>query len=291
MGMIEDLRKHVSELLENGRISALIGYAESTLKGKVRPFILFDARSAHKLIWDGRCDINLASFLMKEPILDLIKEGKRIGIVVKGCDLLSISVLIQENKIDRDLVYVIGVACGGMKDKSGQFLPKCKGCTVQVPEGCDLLIGSPDVPKIEGARYQDVTNLLNLTYEERWNFWIDQFSKCIRCYACRQACPLCYCQRCLTDMTMPQWVDKDPSVSGNLFFHFMRALHLAGRCVGCGECARACPMGIPIDVLTRLLCYEIENNYGYLSGADASAKPFLGTFSEDDPDVSIGGDK
>ncbi|MGQ9603700.1 MAG: Fe-S oxidoreductase [bacterium] len=288
MAMIDDLRVEAKRLLENGEVWAVVGYTESQLKGKIRPLISFDPESAENLIWDGRCNINLAGYLVREPLSQLIKKGKRVGIVAKGCDLLSVSVLIQENKLKRDLVYIIGVACPGIKDDSGNYLAKCRGCQVQIPQTYDLLIGSPEITRIEGSRYHDVLEILKLDYNRRWDFWIDQFKKCIKCYACRQACPLCYCETCLTDKTVPQWVERNPSISGNLFFHFMRAMHLAGRCVGCGECARACPLGIPVDVLTRAISYEIEKAYGYYSGADTSAKPFLGSFSKDDPDDLTG---
>ncbi len=291
MGMVDDLRLKVRRLFEQGEVCAVVGYGESRLKGKIRPLIIFDSESVGNLIWDERCNLNLASYLVREPLLDLMREAKRVGMVGKGCDLLSVSVLFQENKLKRDLVSLIGVTCKGIKDSAGSYLPKCIGCKVQIPQNCDIMIGPNEIEHLEGERYQDVLDFFKVDYKKRWDFWIAQFEKCIRCYACRESCPLCYCERCLVDKTTPQWVDKNPSISGNLFYHFMRAIHLAGRCVGCGECARACPLGIPVDLLTRAISYEIEKTYGYHSGIDVSAKPFLGSFSEEDPDVLLGGEQ
>ncbi len=50
-----------------------------------------------------------------------------------------------------------------------------------------------------------------LSAEERWNFWEKEFEKCIKCYACRQACPLCYCEQCIVEKSMPQWIDSSPT--------------------------------------------------------------------------------
>ena len=86
---------------------------------------------------------------------------------------------------------------------------------------------------------------------QRWSFWEEELSRCVRCHACREVCPLCFCERCVADKTQPQWIESSPHGRGNLAWHLTRAMHLAGRCVGCGECTRACPAGIPLGLLNR----------------------------------------
>ena len=44
------------------------------------------------------------------------------------------------------------------------------------------------------------------------------FSTCIRCYACRDACPLCYCHVCFVDESMPQWVGKSQDRTDTLTY-------------------------------------------------------------------------
>ena len=36
-----------------------------------------------------------------------------------------------------------------------------------------------------------------------------------------------------------------------MMFHMIHAVHLAGRCVECGECERVCPMDIPVAKLKK----------------------------------------
>ena len=90
----------------------------------------------------------------------------------------------------------------------------------------------------------------------------------MRCYACRQVCPLCFCERCVADKSRPQWIETAPHPRGNLAWHLTRALHLAGRCVGCGECERACPAGIPLALLNRKVPQVVEERFGYRASDD-----------------------
>ena len=47
--------------------------------------------------------------------------------------------------------------------------------------------------------FKSLDKLESLSGKERWEFWKEQLSKCIRCYACRSACPMCYCDECVVD--------------------------------------------------------------------------------------------
>jgi formate dehydrogenase (coenzyme F420) beta subunit len=74
---------------------------------------------------------------------------------------------------------------------------------------------------------------------------------------------------------------------GNLDWHLMRAMHLGGRCVNCGECAKACPMDIPLNLLTYQLIDGIQADFGAVAGMKADAVYALSTFKPDDKENFI----
>ena len=109
-----------------------------------------------------------------------------------------------------------------------------------------------------------------MTPEQRWQFWQEQFAKCVRCYGCRASCPLCYCEKCLAECNQPQWIPAASHQIGNLDWHIIRAMHLANRCVNCGDCSRACPVGIPLHLLNQKLAEEVFKQFGARSGMKAA---------------------
>ena len=72
-------------------------------------------------------------------------------------------------------------------------------------------------------------------------------------------------------------------VKENITFHLIRMMHLAGRCVGCGACERACPMDIRLHLLTRKIERIAEEMFGYVAGLSVDEPDLLTTFSQDDP--------
>ncbi len=279
------LRRRVSQLLEDGTLKVVLGYA-SGFKG-TRPLFVQDTRHVDRLVWNEACEANLTGYLLREPLKEMLDAGNRIGLVVKGCDMRAVNVLIQEGQVDRSKIYLIGMVCEGVRDGS-DFSLKCRNCRVQIPEGCDETIGThTELERLEGNPLEDILKVKAMDLAERWAYWKQELSRCIKCYACRQACPMCYCQECITEKSRPQWIEKAPTLSGNIAYHFIRAIHLAGRCVSCGECSRACPMDIPVDMLTRFVAATIEEEFGYIAGEDVNAKPFLGTYRQDDPEDFI----
>ena len=133
-------------------------------------------------------------------------------------------------------------------------------------------------------RDAEVAALEALAPAERWDYWQRQFGRCLRCYACRAVCPPCYCASCVADKNRPQWIAVSIDVPGNTAWNVTRAMHLAGRCVGCDEGARACPADIRLDLSNRKVATVIGRRFGYRPDEDVTARPPLTTFLPSDPD-------
>jgi heterodisulfide reductase subunit C len=73
---------------------------------------------------------------------------------------------------------------------------------------------------------------------------------------------MCYCPKCTVEQNQPQWIPVASHQLGNLERHFMRAMHMAGRCVDCGACAQACPVAIPLNLLTRKMMQDLIAQFG-----------------------------
>jgi ferredoxin len=74
---------------------------------------------------------------------------------------------------------------------------------------------------------------------------------------------------------------------GNLEWNVMRAMHLAGRCVNCGDCSRACPVGIPLYLLNQKLINEVFASFNFRSGTAAKAENAMSTFKPNDAEDFI----
>ncbi|MEE9509998.1 MAG: 4Fe-4S dicluster domain-containing protein, partial [Candidatus Bathyarchaeia archaeon] len=255
--------------------------------GSVCPVFIDCPEEVEKLVWNDRCIHNLASFLKKT-----IDDGEgRVAIVSKGCDVKSIVALLQEGQIVRDKIKVLGVDCSGQRDEKGNLLLKCKLCRDHRPLLYDSLIANERVDvrefDVDSVDYSEVEDVEKMSVEERLRFWKEEAEKCIRCYACREVCPLCYCVECFTDQNLPQYVPSTPSIKGNFLWLLMRAFDLAGRCTGCMECDRVCPVDIPLHLLNRKAIKDVATLFGYEAGRNPSEKPLLAVFSEEDPDEII----
>jgi formate dehydrogenase (coenzyme F420) beta subunit len=308
--MISELKAKVKELFKTNQVGLVIGYQRASDGVLTVPCFVEKEEDADKLVWDAYCVYNLSNYLNpvrnnemlrnENKISNGVKDfpGKRKGIIAKPCDVRSIIVLLQENQLRREDVYIIGVECSGVIDEkrlrlgakdaqeSAAFGIKCKSCKSSMPSVYDYLLKDKEkqgkIPE-DKDEYESVRKFEAKSALERLKFWEEEFSRCIRCYACRQVCPMCYCPKCVADQAMPAWFSKGANLKGNLSWNVIRAMHLAGRCIDCGECERVCPVGIPLGELNKKIEKDVKELFKYEAGLDAEQKPFLASFDKDDP--------
>ena len=287
----EAIRGEAQRLLSEGRVSAIIGYASGRRAGSAQPIVITDAADADKLIFTAACVNNLAVYLTKSK--KEIPRSGNVGIVVKGCDLKALVGLMGESQLKREDLYLIGVPCAGVLASTAQpatglttetIASKCCECNTQRPTGCDYVpnVALPPQPQLAAKYAAEIARLEALTPAARWAYWKEQFAKCIKCYACRQVCPFCFCEQCLCDRNKPQMVETTPRPAGNNAWHIVRAMHLAGRCAGCAECERVCPMDIPLNLLNRKMAKELKELFDYEAGFEVNDKGPLASYDEKD---------
>jgi len=278
------IRVRAKKLLGLGEVGCVVGY-EWGPRGQIRPTFVSDEAGVERLVWNQACHHNLVVYLRdKAAPAGGGAEGTqppRVAIVARPCDVRALNVLIHEGQVAREQVFVLGIACPGMLD-GDEVMAHCRRCKERVPVFYDALLGQP--PQVEAADddWHDVDEIEAMTAGERLAFWAREFERCIRCYACRQACPACYCFECLAEQVDPAWIGIAHRVPEKAFFHIMRAYHLAGRCVECHACEQACPMHIPLSLLNRKMAREVQALFGYTAGGDAEVPPPLATFRRDE---------
>lgn len=309
--MQEQLIKRAKELLSEGKVQKVVGWKKGLFEDDITPAVFTSAEELDKdFVFNKFCKANLSKYLVKiTKDIEIAKSTTRmnnsmakqrdpnaqdapipsevVAVFLKPNDTLSFTQLLKENRITREDVYAIGVPCQDTVD-GGELCDNCKG---KKSVSCDEYIGVDANAEVtpNAERMAEVAKLEAMTADERNDFWKNEFSRCLRCNACRDICPACTCEKCVFDNNKLYTSQKVAQTNfEESLFHIIRAWHVAGRCTDCGECSRVCPQHIPLYLLNRKYIKDINEIYGdYQAGQDMDSKPAMWTFKTDDPETTI----
>ena len=300
-------------LLADGAVSRVLGWKRGEFDWDVTPALFeTDEELENEFVWNGFCGANFSKYLVAETK----KSDAKVLVFLKPCDTYSFNQLLTEHRFERDKVYAVGIPCEGMLDinkikasadavssvedgedvvahtlydgdvrlNRGDCLSeRCINCKSKKHVAYDELIGE-DGEVIDSHRFDEVERLESLTPDERFAFWQNELSRCIRCNACRNVCPACTCEKCVFDNPASGVENKAAATSfEEQMFHIIRAFHVAGRCTDCGECSRVCPQHIPLHLLNRKFIKDIDSFYGeYQAGAEVGSRAPLVDYTTGD---------
>ena len=311
----EQLIEKAAALLAGGTVTAVLGWSKGEFDYDVTPAVFHTAEELDKdFVWNDFCGANFSKYLVAKAA----KEEGKVLVFLKPCDTYSFNQLLTEHRFDREKVYAVGIPCEGMADiakikeicgegissidcgekiavttiyedepvmidAKDVLAERCVNCKSKKHVAYDELMGEEGTV-IDSARFDEVAKIEAMTPDERFAFWQNELSRCIRCNACRDACPACTCEKCVFDNPNSGVENKAPANSfEEKMFHIIRAFHVAGRCTDCGECSRVCPQNIPLHLLNRKFIKDMNEFYGeYQAGEEVGTRAPLVNYTTGD---------
>lgn len=245
----------IKNLLEENRVDGFFAY--KTLNGFPFPAIFTRENMDELEPWQPTH--------VRYPILKLLlsqarqEPDKTFGILLRGCEERGLEELFKWNQLDRKKVVVLGQAC------TRELSEECE-CHRPYPDVVDY--GEAVRPVGESKRIKDMEQM---TRETRLSWWLGHMNRCLKCFGCRDVCPVCFCTECsLENQTLVAAEKLPPDTT----FHLVRAVHMAGRCVDCGMCELVCPARIPLRSLYKKVNALVEEIFDYTPGGKDIPSPF-----------------
>jgi ferredoxin len=260
--MLDTLKKNVISVLREKQADGVLGLRKGDW-GIIQPHIFSDPDHVESLVVEPKW--LLAKMAMS--VLRSSSEGYRLAVISRGCDERALMELVKRNQIEKDRLLTIGIACSA---------EQASVCLCQRPYPEKLIAGEP-VAGVDPFQDETVRELLAGEGEERMEKWAKLLKRCIKCYGCRNSCPICVCVPCKLEDDV--WVETGVIPAEMVAYHLIRAFHLSDTCVACKACQEACPVNIPLLALQLSMREALKKTYGYEAGVDAEKRsPILFDF-------------
>ena len=282
MDYTKQIQEIASRLFAEEKIDVFVGYRTTGFDENQVPVLIKDPQDVSRLVFNDKSVFNLSNYLKHEHT-----RNKRVGMIVKGCDSRSLNLLLTESQVKREKLYLIGIACDGVVDENGIKLQNCIECVVPDAVVYDEILGTPKGRK-DYIINSDIHELGSKELVERRAYFEEVFENCIRCNACRHSCPLCYCAKCCIDQETSTLYNGANTTSSAFHALMTWSLHLAGRCVDCRNCEKACPSHLPLHLLHKWNERVIYENFQeHLAGVHEGDRGAFYKYSLQDPDDFI----
>jgi formate dehydrogenase subunit beta len=282
MDYTNQIREIASKLFAEDRIDVFVGYRLTGFDENQVPVLIRDPKDVPQLVFNDKSVFNLSIYLKNDHT-----RGKRVGLVVKGCDSRSLNLMLTESQVKREKLYVVGIACDGVVDETGNKMQNCTECMFPDAVLSDEMLGTPHDARPYTVN-SDIHELGSKELVERREYFEEVFENCIRCNACRHSCPLCYCAKCCIDQETSTLYNGANTTSSAFHALMTWSLHLAGRCVDCRNCEKACPSHLPLHLLHKWNEKVIYENFQeHIAGVIEGDRGAFYKYSMQDPDDFI----
>jgi len=257
--VLSEFRKQAAELGARPGCAGVLGLRLHD--GAVEPAFLEKAEEFESVTLEPKWPLAKLAWRTAQGLA----EDEFLGLVCRGCDMRALAELEKAGQLRPGAVQCLGVPCSAEQAKA------CS-CSQPSPPGQESQLG------VDFLKSESMIELLES--DHRFELWQEHFGRCIKCYGCRNSCPICVCPSC--KLEDPGYVETGRLPPEPLVFHLIRAMHLADRCVGCGACQDSCPSGLPLLALHQWLRSKLSQRYGFVSGSSA-VSPLLSIQRERGP--------
>jgi ferredoxin len=258
--MSQKIRKYVEGLLSEGRIKGFLGLRQE--HGHIMPHLFCNPAELGHLSLGDRDGSGDARYPLNQFMIRLAREypDDTFAVLVRGCDERGLNELFKWEQLNEERVIPVGLGCPDELAKACECAKPFPDCLIDGPQG-------------EEAGNEKMARIDEMDLEGRLGFWMAEFDRCIKCFGCRNICPMCFCNEC--SLEEESLVGKGEIPPDNPTFHLIRAVHMVGRCIDCGLCEEACPGDIPLRTLYKKVTEIVIEELGYRTGYTIGEKsPF-----------------
>lgn len=248
--MKDQIIEYVGKLFEEGKISGFLGLRQHG--DHVEPYLFKSTDELQDLSLGDLDKSGEARYPVVKVLTWLFSQepSATYAVLVRGCEERQYQKLLQASQLSDRRVILVGIPCT-------EELAEEHGCLKPYPE--QMVAGSkralPESGKVVTATPRNLIRDMGFLKEIS--------ERCMKCYGCRNICPVCFCKECTLEeeIFVPKSTIGPPPANPD--FLLTRAIHMVGYCTYCGLCEEACPADIPLKTLYKMVANIMNEQHGY----------------------------